>query len=131
MSFLGLLGGIVTSSATIFVALNLVGFLLRRRRLCWVGRRRRPLLVSSAASSACLAPLAALSACLESFPRAMAAMPESFLPTSSSRVVALSSRFLRFLAVRTVLAMSLDRRVAQEVTSAAAELTAQGRPGLR
>ena len=44
---------------------------------------------------------------------ALAGMRAKAAATSSSRVVALSSRFLRFLADRTVLAMSLPRRVVQ------------------
>ena len=40
---------------------------------------------------------------------ALAGMRAKAAATSSSRVVALSSRFFRFLAVRTVLVMSLAR----------------------
>ncbi|WP_256699955.1 hypothetical protein [Actinomyces naeslundii] len=43
---------------------------------------------------------------------ALAGMRAKAAATSSRRWVALSSRFLRFLADRTVLAMSLARRVA-------------------
>ena len=53
-------------------------------------------------------------------------MPANFSPTSSSRVLALSSRFFRFLAEVTTSVTSLARRVVQEVTSAATEDTAQG-----
>ena len=62
---------------------------------------------------------------------ALAGMRAKAAATSSSRWVALLSRPLRFLAEVTTSVTSLARRLVQEVTSAAAELTAQGRPGPR